>query len=174
MNEYLRQVEKELRLPRRKRQEVLRDLREIFESAREHGESEADVVERLGSAAVCRRRFRAAVRKAPVRSCAAVCFSGAGCRFCGSPEVLFPACKGETDLSKLPKSRPPQSYRSSRPVHNAASSKSVTGRTHSKPPCGVSRKGGAFLYLGSPRDATRRSTLQQLGGRYMELSLLWR
>ena len=51
MNEYLRPVEKELRLPRRKKQEVLRDLREIFESAREHGESEADVVERLGSAA---------------------------------------------------------------------------------------------------------------------------
>lgn len=51
MNEYLRQVEKELRLPRRKKQEVLRDLREIFESAREHGESEADVMERLGSAA---------------------------------------------------------------------------------------------------------------------------
>ena len=51
MNEYLRQVEKELRLPRRKKQEVLRDLREIFESAREHGESEADMVERLGSAA---------------------------------------------------------------------------------------------------------------------------
>lgn len=51
MNEYLRQVEQELRLPRRKKQEVLRDLREIFESAREHGESEADVMERLGSAA---------------------------------------------------------------------------------------------------------------------------
>lgn len=51
MNEYLRQVEKELCLPRRKKQEVLRDLREIFESAREHGESEADVMERLGSAA---------------------------------------------------------------------------------------------------------------------------
>ena len=51
MNEYLRQVEKELRLPRRKKQEVLRDLREIFESAREHGESEADVMERLGPAA---------------------------------------------------------------------------------------------------------------------------
>lgn len=51
MNEYLRQVERALRLPRRKKQEVLRDLREIFESALEHGESEAEVAERLGSAA---------------------------------------------------------------------------------------------------------------------------
>ena len=51
MNEYIREVEKNLRLSRRKRREVLRDLCEIFESAREHGEGEADVAERLGSPA---------------------------------------------------------------------------------------------------------------------------
>lgn len=51
MNEYIREVEKNLRLSRRKRREVLRDLCEIFESAREHGEREADVAERLGSPA---------------------------------------------------------------------------------------------------------------------------
>lgn len=58
MNEYLRQAERALRLPRRQKREVLRDLREIFESAREHGESEEAVAERLGppadyAAAVC-------------------------------------------------------------------------------------------------------------------------
>ena len=51
MNEYIRQVERNLRLPRGKKREVLRDLREIFDSAREHGESDADVIDRLGSAA---------------------------------------------------------------------------------------------------------------------------
>ena len=51
MNEYIRQVERNLRLPRGKKREVLRDLREIFDSAREHGESDAAVIDRLGPAA---------------------------------------------------------------------------------------------------------------------------
>ena len=33
MNEYIRQVERNLRLPRGKKREVLRDLREIFEQS---------------------------------------------------------------------------------------------------------------------------------------------
>ncbi len=46
--QYIKAVERALALPRRKRREVLDDLREIFASAREHGEPEAAVLERLG------------------------------------------------------------------------------------------------------------------------------
>lgn len=46
---YIRKVKHHLPLPRRQKREVLRDLEEIFTSAREHGESEAQVLARLGS-----------------------------------------------------------------------------------------------------------------------------
>lgn len=46
---YIKQVEKELRLPRRAKKEVERDLREVFASAQEHGETERQVIERLGT-----------------------------------------------------------------------------------------------------------------------------
>lgn len=46
---YIRQVWKQLRLPRKAKTEVLRDLEEAFASAAEHGETEAQVVERLGT-----------------------------------------------------------------------------------------------------------------------------
>ena len=45
---YIRQVEKRLRLPRKTKMEVLRDLEEAFASALEHGETEEQVAERLG------------------------------------------------------------------------------------------------------------------------------
>lgn len=47
--EYIRQVEKELKAPRKIKGEVLRDLQEAFASALEHGESEAQVIQRLGT-----------------------------------------------------------------------------------------------------------------------------
>ena len=47
--EYIRQVRKHLSLPRKRKQEVLRDLEEIFDSGAEHGETEQQVAERLGS-----------------------------------------------------------------------------------------------------------------------------
>ena len=43
---YIKKVKKAL--PRKFRAEVLRDLEEIFRSAAEHGETEAEVAERLG------------------------------------------------------------------------------------------------------------------------------
>lgn len=46
---YIRQVSHELRMPRRKKREVIRDLNEIFTSAQEHGETAQQVIERLGS-----------------------------------------------------------------------------------------------------------------------------
>ena len=46
--EYIRQVRKHLSLPRKRKQEVLRDLEEIFDSGAEHGETEQQVAERLG------------------------------------------------------------------------------------------------------------------------------
>lgn len=47
--QYIKQVEKELHLPRKEKAEVLRDLNEIFASALEHGETEQQVIERLGT-----------------------------------------------------------------------------------------------------------------------------
>ena len=49
--QYIRQVEKELNLSRKAKTEVVRDLNEIFNSAVEHGETEQQVIERLGNAA---------------------------------------------------------------------------------------------------------------------------
>ena len=47
--QYIRRVKKELHLPRGAKNEVLRDLDEIFASAAEHGETEQQVIERLGT-----------------------------------------------------------------------------------------------------------------------------
>ena len=46
--QYIRQVRKDLHIPRSAKTEVVRDLQEIFASAAEHGESEQQVAERLG------------------------------------------------------------------------------------------------------------------------------
>ena len=42
--QYIRQVEKHLTLPRKAKQEVIRDLNEIFASALENGETEQQVM----------------------------------------------------------------------------------------------------------------------------------
>ena len=47
--QYIKQVEKELCLPRNEKKEVVRDLNEVFASALEHGETEQQVIERLGT-----------------------------------------------------------------------------------------------------------------------------
>ena len=47
--QYIRQVRKDLHIPRSAKTEVVRDLQEIFASAAEHGESEQQVAERLGA-----------------------------------------------------------------------------------------------------------------------------
>lgn len=47
--EYIRKVKKKLALSRRQKAEILRDLSEAFDSAAEHGETEAAVIGRLGS-----------------------------------------------------------------------------------------------------------------------------
>lgn len=47
--QYIKQVEKELSLPRKAKKEVVRDLNEVFASALEHGETEQQVIERLGT-----------------------------------------------------------------------------------------------------------------------------
>ena len=46
---YIRQVKKALMLSRRKTAEIVRDLQEAFASASEHGESDQQVMERLGT-----------------------------------------------------------------------------------------------------------------------------
>lgn len=47
--QYIKQVNKELHLSRKVKTEVMRDLNEIFTSAAEHGETEQQVIERLGT-----------------------------------------------------------------------------------------------------------------------------
>ena len=47
--QYIKQVEKELSLPRKMKKEVVRDLNEVFASAMEHGESEQQIIQRLGT-----------------------------------------------------------------------------------------------------------------------------
>ena len=47
--QYIRRVKKALNLPREQKAEVLRDLDEAFASALEHGETERQVIERLGT-----------------------------------------------------------------------------------------------------------------------------
>ena len=46
---YIKQVTRELLISRRQKNDVLRDLDEVFTSAMEHGETEQQVIERLGS-----------------------------------------------------------------------------------------------------------------------------
>lgn len=46
---YIKQVKKELLISRKQKNDVLRDLGEVFTSAMEHGETEQQVIERLGS-----------------------------------------------------------------------------------------------------------------------------
>ena len=46
--QYIKQVEKELSLPRKMKKEVVRDLNEVFASAMEHGETEQQIIQRWG------------------------------------------------------------------------------------------------------------------------------
>lgn len=47
--QYMKQVERELSVTRKRKKEIARDLEEAFSSALEHGETEAAVIERLGT-----------------------------------------------------------------------------------------------------------------------------
>ena len=47
--QYIKQVEKELSLPHKAKKEVVRDLNEVFASAMEHGETEQQIIQRLGT-----------------------------------------------------------------------------------------------------------------------------
>ena len=46
---YIKQVEKDLSLSHKVKKEVVRDLNEVFSSALEHGETEQQVIRRLGT-----------------------------------------------------------------------------------------------------------------------------
>ena len=47
--QYIRQIKKELSLPQKRKKEIMRDLNEVFASAIEHGETEQQVIQRLGT-----------------------------------------------------------------------------------------------------------------------------
>ena len=46
---YIKQVKRALHAPRKRKNEIVRDLDELFAAAREHGESEAQLIARLGA-----------------------------------------------------------------------------------------------------------------------------
>lgn len=46
---YIKQIKKELHIPYKAKKEVIRDLNEIFASALENGETEQQVIDRLGN-----------------------------------------------------------------------------------------------------------------------------
>ena len=48
-DQYIKEVLKECCFPYKKKQDLRRDLQEIFDSAMEHGETEEEVIKRLGS-----------------------------------------------------------------------------------------------------------------------------
>ena len=48
-DQYIMQVRKMLSVSQKKKHEIIRDLEEIFASAREHEESDQEVIDRLGS-----------------------------------------------------------------------------------------------------------------------------
>lgn len=47
--EYINKVQKELTVSRKQKREIIRDLNEAFDSAKEHKETEIQVIERLGT-----------------------------------------------------------------------------------------------------------------------------
>lgn len=47
--EYIKKVKKELAVSRKQKYEIVRDLNEAFDSAKEHGETEKQVINRLGT-----------------------------------------------------------------------------------------------------------------------------
>lgn len=47
--EYIKKVTKELSVPHNQKREIIRDLNEAFDSAKEHGEAEKQVIDRLGT-----------------------------------------------------------------------------------------------------------------------------
>lgn len=47
--QYIKQVSRALSVPRKQKKDILRDLEEAFASAKEHGETEEQVIERLGT-----------------------------------------------------------------------------------------------------------------------------
>jgi len=48
-DEYIKKVKKELAVSRKQKHEIIRDLNEAFDSAKEHGETERQVIDRLGA-----------------------------------------------------------------------------------------------------------------------------
>ena len=50
-DKYIKNVKKELRFAGKKKADILNDLNETFESGIEHGESEQDIIQRLGTPA---------------------------------------------------------------------------------------------------------------------------
>lgn len=64
---YIRQVKQALFLPKKKKEAIARDLREAFACALEHGETEQQVIERLGSPAEFARGVQEQLGTNPAR-----------------------------------------------------------------------------------------------------------
>ena len=89
--QYIRQVKRLLKVPRRKKRDILRDLEESFAAAAEHGETEQQILDRLGTPeefaaamtepsdeAAYRRRRTAAALVTALAVCAGAFGTGSG------------------------------------------------------------------------------------------------
>lgn len=77
--QYCRRVKRALSLPAKEKRRILRDLEEIFRSAEENGESEIDVIKRLGSPAEFAAGYGSSQKFRPIGSillagCAVILF----------------------------------------------------------------------------------------------------
>lgn len=81
-NESNKRVKRELPVPAKRKQEILRDSNEFFDSAAEHGESEEPVIERPDDPAACRRECapkRAGIGKKGKIACGLLLFGALLC-----------------------------------------------------------------------------------------------
>ena len=97
---YIKQVKRALKLSRKARKEVVRDLQEIFASALEHGETEEQVMQRLGTpnAFACRTAEQYGVDLAARKKRNAIRFSVAALILAVAAFVLYAAIQ----LEKVP------------------------------------------------------------------------
>lgn len=83
---YIRKVKKQLDCSVKEKEEIVRDLQEIFDSGKEHGKSESQIIKQLGkTAGVCTgarlwQTDHAAVRK--TKSCCSVFWRWVDCSVC--------------------------------------------------------------------------------------------
>ena len=70
---YIRKVKKQLDCSVKEKEEIVRDLQEIFDSGKEHGKSESQIIKQLGKPQRMHRRLAVADRPCAVRKTKSCC-----------------------------------------------------------------------------------------------------